>query len=510
MSRAATVVRPKPRPKPLAKTALSSVSAGSSASGSSSSTTNITYENVKDNDEMFMRNYGRGKDGWAKLRKNGKETDVKKKNTSIVVNSDSDNSDTRKPSSSKRRKENNGPLKLPRWQTDKNFAHLLSQDLSDSDGDSDGSVTSRDGATLNDNKLKRKRTDGPKRGRSKSITPPPAIPQHQLDHARELVRKALGGSRQSSPEVDDSLEEEDIFIYDPQLAKIAKNVKSQSNFTGHTSSSVEPGGGNDSVNISVKWEPHPLNEHGKRQTWGFKLDRIDNFSDLFQSVAEEANVLADKLVMTYRGNRFFSSVTPQTLHIWSDVEFIACDLPTYDYKRKMAAEQLCSEAAANTIKLAELKDPDSRIIEIDSDEDGGESSGFTYNDRDGLDASIVSQTEAPPAAGGDDEDEDKFKLVLRSASTSTDITLNVRSTTKCGAIVKAFLKKAGLAEKYPALFDGAAAESSLQKKTKSRINVAGTTSKMPMLSIDGDKVGNDEEIGEYDLEEGDMVDVVGL
>ncbi|KAJ4491206.1 hypothetical protein C8J55DRAFT_556793 [Lentinula edodes] len=485
MSQAATTVRPKPRPKPLPKATSSTVFANTSAPGPSSSANKVTYDNVKDNDEMFMRN--RGKDGWAKLRKISKETDQRKKKTVVVVDSDSDNS-TPQPSNSKRKKEYDSPLKRPRWQTDKKFARLLSQDISDGGTDSDDSITIEDSGNANDGKLKRKRTDGSKRGRSKSITPPPAIPQYQLDHAKEVVRNTLGGDRQSSPDVEDDFEEEDSFVYDPQLAKIAQNVKSQSELLGHTSSSAEPSGGNDTVNIIVRWEPHPLNEHGKRDTWGFKLDRTDNFSELFESVAEEANVLADKLVMAYRGNRFFSSVTPQTLNIWSDAEFVACDLPTYEYKRKVAAEQLRSEAAAKANKTT--TDPP-RIL-----------SRLTLTKK---------TTKSTGAPAGDDQDEDKFKLVLRSALTSKDITLNVRSTTKCGAIVNAFLKKAGLMEKYPALSDSAADGSSLQKKTKSRRSVAGSTiNKVPKLSIDGDKVGNDIEIGDYDLEEGDMVEVVDL
>ncbi|KAJ3810104.1 hypothetical protein EV368DRAFT_81047 [Lentinula lateritia] len=506
MSQAATTVRPKPRPKPLPKATSSTVFATTSAPGTSYSANKITYDNVKDSDEMFMRNRGRGKDGWAKLRKISKETDQRKKKTVVVVDSDSDNS-TPQPSNSKRKKEYDSPLKRPRWQTDKKFARLLSQDISDGGTDSDDSITIEDSGNANDGKLKRKRTEGSKRGRSKSITPPPAIPQYQLDHAKEVIRNTLGGDRQSSPDVEDDPEEEDSFVYDPQLAKIAQNVKSQSELLGHTSSSAEPNGGNDTVNITVRWEPHPLNEHGKRGTWGFKLDRTDNFSELFESVAEEANVLADKLVMAYRGNRFFSSVTPQTLNIWSDAEFVACDLPTYEYKRKIAAEQLRSEAAAKANKTT--TDPPSNIIEIDSDEEDariGPSSFMYNNDVDHSNASVALQTPV-----GDDQDEDKFKLVLRSALTSKDITLNVRSTTKCGAIVNAFLKKAGLMDKYPALSDGAADGSSLQKKTKSRRSVAGSTiNKVPKLSIDGDKVGNDIEIGDYDLEEGDMVEVVDL
>lgn len=69
MSEAATTVRPKPRPKPLPKATSSTVFAHTSAPGTSSSANKVTYDNVKDSDEMFMRNRGRGKDGWAKLRK---------------------------------------------------------------------------------------------------------------------------------------------------------------------------------------------------------------------------------------------------------------------------------------------------------------------------------------------------------------------------------------------------------------------------------------------------------
>ncbi|KAJ3747431.1 hypothetical protein DFH05DRAFT_1479865 [Lentinula detonsa] len=522
MSQAATTVRPKPkpRPKPLPKAVSSSVSGSSSAPGPSS-ITKITYDNVKDNDEMFMRNRGRGKDGWAKLRRIGKETDQTEKETPIVVDGDSDGS-THKPSNFKRKREYNSPPKVPRWQTDKEFARLLSQGLSDGDTDSDDEpVTIYDNGNVHDHKLKRKRTDNStKRSRSKSITPPPAIPQYQLDHAREAVRKTLGGDRQSSPEVDVTFEEEDLFIYDPQLAKIAQNVKSQSELIGHTSSSVEPNGANDTVDITVRWEPHPLNEHGKCETWGFMLNRIDNFSELFESVAEEANVLVDKVVMTCRGNRFFSSITPQTLNIWSNAEFVACDLPTYEYKRKIAAEQLHQEAkTAMKLSLpARPKDSESNVLELDSDSDSdsddrAEHPFLSHNNHahsPRLDAGhrAASSTETPTATAGEDEDQDKFKIVLRSALTSKDITLNVRSTTKCGAIVKAYLNKAGIADRYTACFDG----SSPPKKTKSRKSLGGATSskKVPKLNIDGDKVGNDTNIGDYDLEDGDMVEVVDL
>lgn len=134
----------------------------------------------------------------------------------------------------------------------------------------------------------------------------------------------------------------------------------------------------------------------------------------------------------------------------------------------------------------------------------------------GVSGGIQSQSQTTGGGGGgDEEDQDKFKLVFRSALTTTDITLNVRSTTKCGAIVKAFLKKAGLADKYTAFIEGTADPSSnpQNKKSSWRASIgrgAKVEAKIPRLMIDGDKVRNEGEIGEHDLEDGDMVDVVDL
>lgn len=84
--------------------------------------------------------------------------------------------------------------------------------------------------------------------------------------------------------------------------------------------------------------------------------------------------------------------------------------------------------------------------------------------------------------------------MLRSAVTEDkSINLTVRPTTTCRAIVKAFLKAAGLSDQYTA--------SSKNKK-------AGQA--MPQLMIDGDKMADDMEIGEADLDDGDLVEVVGL
>lgn len=109
-----------------------------------------------------------------------------------------------------------------------------------------------------------------------------------------------------------------------------------------------------------------------------------------------------------------------------------------------------------------------------------------------------AQSEEPSEAGGsDDEDEEKLKLTFRSAVTKP-ITLTVRPTTRCSVILKAFLKRAGMADKVSA--------SPVKKGKKGKSAVfAG-----PALMVDGDKLDPDSEIGSADVEDGDLIEVVGL
>jgi hypothetical protein len=92
-----------------------------------------------------------------------------------------------------------------------------------------------------------------------------------------------------------------------------------------------------------------------------------------------------------------------------------------------------------------------------------------------------------------EEDDDIFKLVVRSGVTK-DVMLKVRPTTSCGAIVKAFLRRAGIADKYP------------EGKSSRRKSAVGG----PRLMIDGDRMDPDTPISEADLEDGDQVEVTGL
>lgn len=90
----------------------------------------------------------------------------------------------------------------------------------------------------------------------------------------------------------------------------------------------------------------------------------------------------------------------------------------------------------------------------------------------------------------DDGDGDIFKLVVRSGVTK-DVTLKVRPTTTCGAIVKAFLKRAEIADQY------------LEGRS---IRGGGG----PQLMIDGERMDPEAPISEADLEDGDQVEVDGI
>lgn len=100
------------------------------------------------------------------------------------------------------------------------------------------------------------------------------------------------------------------------------------------------------------------------------------------------------------------------------------------------------------------------------------------------------ESESETQSAAEDDGNDVFKLIVRSGFTK-DVTLKVRPTTSCGAIVKAFLKRAGLADKYPG-----------GKNPRGK--------KEPRLMVDGEHMDPETPISEADLEDGDQVEVDGL
>ncbi|KAK0504168.1 hypothetical protein EDD18DRAFT_1132299 [Armillaria luteobubalina] len=464
----------RPRPRPIVK------QKNAEANSSSSSIPKLSELIVKDNDEMFIRNRSRDMNAWRKLEEKNKETKARSR---------SPDSDPNEDASPRRRKQKKKAVNdaVPRWQRDKNLLRFLSEDASDGDADLDEDLAQQDNSP---GKLKRKRTNR-QRSRSRSITPPPAIPIQQLQNARNVIRQALATTpRPASPTQydDDNLDAStDNIILDPELASIARRSKASFSAPQITS---EGSGTSAVVRISVRWQLHPDNQGSLSKVEVFQMNRSENFRALFEAIAEIQHILTDNLIMTYQNKRVFPSVTPNTLSIWSSAEFVACNKTTYEYMR--------SSKYRNAKPPPVPVNPDAIVISSDTD---GADAGLNISSDDDEPDSFLT---APPAVPNPDKEEDdgeKLKLTLRSKKTTQDIILVVRPTTTCGAIVRAFLKKAGLADEYPAVMNEAT--SSTKKKR-------GVQLKDPRIYIEGDKMGNEVVIGEADVEDGDMVEVGGL
>lgn len=112
----------------------------------------------------------------------------------------------------------------------------------------------------------------------------------------------------------------------------------------------------------------------------------------------------------------------------------------------------------------------------------------------------------------EDEDDNKFKITLKSIVTGNkEIVLTVRPTTKCGNILRKFLEKAGLKAEYPQVFsDTPAAPPPKARRGRGKAAAPAPTAKDPRLCVDGDKLDNEDPISVAELEDGDMVEVVGL
>ncbi len=171
----------------------------------------------------------------------------------------------------------------PPYQPSQPHPRLLAIEISD-DEDDDFALQGIEN-TPNKSKLKRKR----QRSRSRSITPPPAIPLHQLQNARNVIRYVFSGSvllavhrvtrqalaappRAASPSQWDDINDisTDTIILDPELDRLAK----QSAASFRSSPLPREGTSNDTVEITVVWKPHPLNEQGKSDKSVFKMNKV--------------------------------------------------------------------------------------------------------------------------------------------------------------------------------------------------------------------------------------------
>ncbi|GJE88490.1 ubiquitin-like domain-containing protein [Phanerochaete sordida] len=466
--------RPRPRPRPRAVTndppASSSPTEPTAPLPKPLEPVSINV-NTEDEDALFFKNRNRNTQVWMKMRKLAEENESKKPKPIS-----DDDSDAAAPATPKRKQKQKHSAQgdadsLPAWTKSEDAIDISSSDEEDEILRRINNETTPTGKRVAREEGS-KRANKKQRSRSRSVTPPPALPSSAFQHARETIRRIYGVTpRAPSPTGagDDSL---DTIELDPELAIIARSAKidvqRQLSSTpavgvaGSRSPSPVRVAGPETAIIRVQWVYHPLNREyqGKRIVYEYKMRRTDSFREMFDETADSAGVLVDHLIITYEGKRIFPSASPHGIGVWDEATLEGYDRATYDYIR----------AHPRTTPAPDQDDDD--------------------------DEEIRAQSEALSDAGSDD-DEDKMKLIFRS-TVAKPITLTVRPTTKCSTILKAFLKQAGLSDKYPA---------SPVKKGRKGKNAASTG---PALVVDGDRLDPDSAISAADLEDGDLVEVVGL
>ncbi|KAI0822059.1 hypothetical protein BC628DRAFT_1412599 [Trametes gibbosa] len=427
-----------------------------------------------------MRNTKRTAQMWKTLNRRAEETEKKKRKASHSDSSGSEaaaNSSPRSRTKKMKRRPQKKDGVLPDW-TRKGINEIIVSSDSDDDILAPKKVDKpAGGGTVETPRGIRARS------RSRSLTPPPALPAHALQRAREAVDRVIGAAPRAPSPTDFADDSFDTVVSDPELASIARRVKSELQRNGGTPIPEE--GGPTTVKLKIIWRPHPLDAHGRSTVWGAEQKRHENFHNLCAEIADLAGVRLEHLVLLYDDKRVFASSTPHSIGIWAEAELYACDQTTSQYlqeNKRLRSESVApigssqaydsgrSPPHARSPSVTELSDPDM----------GGPPSEHEHKDE-------------KPA--------DTIRLVVRSERTKgRDISLLVRPTTKCGAIVRAFLKKAGLEAEYPA--DAPAG--------KTRGRGKAPAAKNPALCVDGEKMGPETEIGDADLEDGDQVDVVGL
>ena len=66
----------------------------------------------------------------------------------------------------------------------------------------------------------------------------------------------------------------DAIILQPELKAIAKEIAENSHHPHCMNDKEVPTPGADHVTLTVKWQPHPKDQHGKAEEWQYRIDRV--------------------------------------------------------------------------------------------------------------------------------------------------------------------------------------------------------------------------------------------
>ncbi|KAL1745261.1 hypothetical protein HDZ31DRAFT_36748 [Schizophyllum fasciatum] len=491
--------RPKPRPRPAPAAATSSAPS-----------------KPQDEDEFFIKH--RSNEVWTQLNKLSEKDE--KENQSRDSSDEESEGEGSPRKRKKRAKAPDGEYARPKWERDKAALRILSQGL-DSDGDSSDSGIEIVGEGGPSTQGKRKRQESRPRSRSKSLTPPPMLSRERLEAARRVIKQTFEAHRRpTSTSPDDDEDEADLtndtIVLDPDLERATKAAQSRASRASSATPFDNP---DDKVNITVTWQPHPNDPHGKSEVFNFEVERHKPLRDVFESVADEMDVLSSRLYMTHRGVRIFGSVTANYLKVGKAASLVACDKATYDYLRELEeAQRRSSVHPPSDHEDAEDADDDDVVVIASDDEPSyphtststtASSSTTASTNRTSPSQPTTTHPTPTPRAPSEDADDGggKFKIILRSGS-FPDVPLTVRPTTTCGAIVRAFLKKVGLTDQFPNAGTAGAGAQAQPKGGRGR--GAPPPAKDPHLVMDGDKLNHTAPIEEAELDDGDVLDVHGL
>ncbi|KAF8517405.1 hypothetical protein BU17DRAFT_91861 [Hysterangium stoloniferum] len=453
---------PRPRPRPRMAAPAASALHGSETSGSSAA--NAVKQLSENRDDFFVRNKGRSiKEINQRVAQAVAAAQISSSETGSE-DSESDVVNEITPKGNRRSGKQSlygagRPHAMPKWTKKGGIRTLLT--VSDEEGNGSGSSNddlrgSGDGTAAG--KCVRPRS------RSRSLTPPPELTETERLRTQLAIQKVLQNEheellpRRNSPpiEIDDADEDDEGENLDPVLRRIEQRVRNRQNDDGQVcvANSIM---GTAIVIVRVTWVPHPEDDMTRDrsiQGWTFSIGRNESLKVLSSQISDRARILTKDLVLMRERKQLFTSITPHGLQVWDKVDLEACTRTTYE---------------ALQMRHARSPTPAQGVADAPN------------YDREG------SPNLSEASAGADNTDM-KFKIVLR-ASGKNNITLTVRPSTTCGKIIRAYLtiliKQGGTA---------------LSPRKSSQVR----------LCVDGEKQHPDTPISDCDLEDGDMVEVVGL
>ncbi|KAL5520064.1 hypothetical protein ACEPAG_1724 [Sanghuangporus baumii] len=320
-------------------------------------------------------------------------------------------------------------------------------EISDSDAKSDNDVSTIDSMPLQDKASSHGSPNAKLKRKSSVSSTDSSEPEVSVAEqiGRERARQILGAQPQRREKSPEFLSDDDEIGELP--AELAA-IKEEVKRNAVRAGSVDNTASSlVPIELKIVLKPHPKDETGRSYVYSHVMKRNEKFEQLFSEIADAGGIPSERLIVLFDNHRVYPWSTPQTLSIWSEAELVAYEEHVYKYIK--AHEQRQSPA------------------DDFSAEPPPSSLAFSPSD-------ILAEP------GPSQDKADAFKLQVRCRQRT--VVIGVRPTAKCSAIVENVLRKLGKPD---------------------------SAAKTARIEVDGEKLNPESEIGEADLEEGDLIDIVG-